>query len=62
MSTNATAYLNAVYPLLPYGPRHLSDEDIAAMLEEEERRSRAARKAAETRKRRAEAKKEATQA
>ena len=51
---NAQAYLKALHPLEPQ-PIHLSDEDVAALLEKEEKRHKAARKAAETRKRKREA-------
>ena len=48
------AYLRAAYPL-PLRPpdQHLSDEDIAALLDKHEQRSRVARKGIETRRRRA---------
>ena len=45
---NTQAYLRALYPLEPQ-PIHLSDEDVAQLLDKEEKRHKAARKAAETR-------------
>lgn len=52
MSIDVNAYKHAAYPP-PLKPpdAHLSDEDIAAMLDKREKRSRAAHKASETRKR-----------
>lgn len=49
MTTQVQAYLKILYPLGL--PPHLSDEDIAAQLDKSERRSKSARKAANTRKR-----------
>ena len=48
MTTQAEAYIHAIYPPSPW--QHLSDEDIAAQLDKSEKRRRAARKAADTRK------------
>ena len=47
---NAQAYLKALHPLEPQ-PLHLSDEDVAAILDKEEKHRRRARKSAETRRR-----------
>lgn len=60
MTINATAYKQAAYPPTPWA--HLSDEDIAAALDKSDRHRKAARKAHETRKGKAEqqARKEVT--
>ena len=49
MAVNVQAYLHALHPLEPL-PQHLSDEDVAAILDKEDKHRRRARKAADTRK------------
>lgn len=50
---NAQAYLKALHPLEP-APIHLSDEDVAALLDKEDKHKARARKSAETRRRKKE--------
>ena len=55
-TTQAQQYLKVIYPLGL--PPHLSDEDVAAMLDKEEKHRARARKAAATRKQRQEARRD----
>lgn len=51
---NAQAYLKALHPLEP-APLHLSDEDVAMLLDKEAKHKARAQKAANTRKKKQEA-------